>query len=376
MIRHLLISIAVLFITLIPVSVAAAPQAEEPVIQMAILLDTSNSMDGLIDQARTQLWKIVNEFITAEKNGRRPDLEVALYEYGNNRLTGESGYIRQVLPLTTDLDRVSQELFALTTSGGNEFCGQVIEKATQDLAWSASNEDLKTIFIAGNEPFTQGPVDYRDSVKEAIAEGITVNTIHCGTEQEGIRGEWKDGALLADGSYMSIDQNKALVYVEAPQDKKLAELGNKLNETYIGYGAERQIYTSNQVAQDKNARTSSVQSSVNRAVFKSAPQYRNDVWDIVDALDHGTKKLSEIDEKDLPDNMQKMTPEEQKTYIDGKREERKRIQAEIQQLNSERKKFLADRMKESVENDSDTLDSAMTQSIQTMMKDKNFKSGK
>ena len=34
----------------------------ESLIQMAILLDTSGSMSGLIDQAKTQLWSIVNEF--------------------------------------------------------------------------------------------------------------------------------------------------------------------------------------------------------------------------------------------------------------------------------------------------------------------------
>jgi hypothetical protein len=35
-------------------------------IQIAILLDTSSSMDGLIDQAKTQLWKVVNTFIEAK----------------------------------------------------------------------------------------------------------------------------------------------------------------------------------------------------------------------------------------------------------------------------------------------------------------------
>ncbi|RPI65426.1 MAG: hypothetical protein EHM44_00590, partial [Ignavibacteriales bacterium] len=34
-------------------------------IQLALLLDTSNSMDGLIDQAKSQLWKIVNELATS-----------------------------------------------------------------------------------------------------------------------------------------------------------------------------------------------------------------------------------------------------------------------------------------------------------------------
>ena len=37
--------------------------------QIALLLDTSGSMDGLIDQARTQLWKIVNELALAKRNG-------------------------------------------------------------------------------------------------------------------------------------------------------------------------------------------------------------------------------------------------------------------------------------------------------------------
>ena len=115
---------------------------------------------------------------------------------------------------------------------------------------------------------------------------------------------------------------------------------------------------------------------MNRAVFKSASQYRNDVWDLVDALDHGTKNLSEIDEKDLPKNMQTMTLEEQKSYVEGKRKERKKIQAEIQQLNSEREKFLAEKRKEAAENGTETLDTAMTQSIQSMMKEKNFKSVK
>jgi uncharacterized protein with von Willebrand factor type A (vWA) domain len=49
-------------------------------IQLALLLDTSNSMDGLIDQAKSQFWKIVNEFATTKKNNQPVDLFVALYE--------------------------------------------------------------------------------------------------------------------------------------------------------------------------------------------------------------------------------------------------------------------------------------------------------
>ena len=39
-------------------------------IKLALILDTSNSMDGLIDQAKNQLWKIVMELAkTKDKNG-------------------------------------------------------------------------------------------------------------------------------------------------------------------------------------------------------------------------------------------------------------------------------------------------------------------
>ncbi|HSA24378.1 MAG TPA: vWA domain-containing protein, partial [Myxococcota bacterium] len=162
----------------------------KPLIQLAILLDTSSSMDGLINQARTQLWKVVNELLASRKAGQRPELQVAVFEYGNQGLSAQSGYIRLVTPLTSDLDRVSEALFALTTNGGDEYCGQVISVATEQLAWSPSPGDLKLVYIAGNEPFTQGGVDFRGAVKAAINRGIAVNTIHCGTYEEGVSSGW------------------------------------------------------------------------------------------------------------------------------------------------------------------------------------------
>ena len=82
-------------------------------VQIAILLDTSNSMDGLIAQAKTQLWNVVNEFVKAKKDGRPPAIQVALFEYGKQTLSPNEGFVRLILPLTDDLDRVSEELFAL-----------------------------------------------------------------------------------------------------------------------------------------------------------------------------------------------------------------------------------------------------------------------
>jgi len=100
-------------------------------IQVALLLDTSNSMDGLIDQTKSRLWNIVNTLTTLKYNGQAPQVEIALYEYGNDGLKDEN-YIRQVTPLTQDLDLVSEKLFALRTNGGNEYCGAVIRDASSN----------------------------------------------------------------------------------------------------------------------------------------------------------------------------------------------------------------------------------------------------
>lgn len=104
-------------------NVKAKPPKPDQKIKVALLLDTSNSMDGLINQAKTQLWEIVNELSYAKCGTRQPDLEIALYEYGNDGLEQSDGFIRQVLDFSEDLDEISKKLFSLRTNGGSEYCG-------------------------------------------------------------------------------------------------------------------------------------------------------------------------------------------------------------------------------------------------------------
>jgi len=61
-----------------PIPIVA--ELDSPRIQLALLLDTSSSMSGLLNQARSQLWTVVNEFSTAEKDGKKT--------------SSRSGYIR------------------------------------------------------------------------------------------------------------------------------------------------------------------------------------------------------------------------------------------------------------------------------------------
>src|SRR6185436_19799693 len=98
----------------------------------------------------------------------------------------DTGYIKQVTPFTTDLDLISEKLYALQTNGGDEYCGWVMQTALNELAWERQPGDYNAIFIAGNEPFTQGPVDFRGVCSNARERGVVINTIFCGQMSEGI----------------------------------------------------------------------------------------------------------------------------------------------------------------------------------------------
>ncbi len=330
-------------------------------------------MDGLIGQAKTQLWSLVNHFAPLRRNGQSPDLQVALYEYGKSSIPAQEGYLRQILPFSQDLDKVSEQLFALGTNGGDEYCGRVIKAALEGLAWSPSSTDLKVIFIAGNEPFSQGAVDFRASCTGARAKDVTVHTIFCGAYQEGESTHWAEGARLGGGTYMSIDHNQKVVHIPSPQDKELDRLGLELNKTYLAFGATGRAAAANQVAQDSNASLAGGGARFERAKAKASSFYTNESWDLVDAEKKGQKKLESIDKKDLPKEMQAMKPEEARAYVDAKAKERSELQAKIRTLSAERDKFVAAQRKElEAKGGAKTLDAAMVEALLRQAKAKGF----
>ncbi|QQS07813.1 MAG: VWA domain-containing protein [Phycisphaerales bacterium] len=319
----------------------AQPAVRRPIVQIALLLDTSNSMDGLINQAKTQLWNIVNEFATAKKGDAKPMLNIALYQYGNDSLPPEAGFIRQELGFTDDLDAVSTKLFALTTNGGSEFCGHVIDVATRQLSWSDNPDDLKVIVVAGNEAFTQGGVDYKASVPTAVKRGIIINTIFCGNMSEGQNSGWFDGARLGEGKFANIDQNATELHIDAPQDARILSLSTLMNDTYLPCGDKGQWAKQQQELADTMNTAASTSVGVQRAASKASGLYVNSTWDLVDGVRDGTIKLEDVKNEDLPEAMRKMTLEEKKAYVAKQREERERIQKEIATLQKERAEFCA-----------------------------------
>ncbi len=311
-----------------------------PRIQLALLLDTSNSMDGLIDQTKSQLWMLVNELQETERNGESPKIELALYEYGNSNISVSKGYVRQVMPLTTDLDGVSEQLFALKTRGGQEYAGQVISTAVDKLEWSDEPADMKLLIIAGNEPFTQGPVSYESACALARKKGILIDTIHCGDEKLGIDTKWKAGADCGGGIYMTINQDEVAQFVPSPYDDKIMELNQKLNKTYFGYGALGAANKVRQEVQDSNAKSMGFGSSIARAKSKSSSAYDNSKWDAIDLYKSNKQQLLEMDDSALPKAMQGMNKEERGSFIEAKIAERKDIASKIASLEKKRAEYV------------------------------------
>lgn len=338
-------------------------------VRIALLLDTSNSMDGLINQAKAQLWDIVNQFTHARcGDDRRPGLQIALYQYGNDGLPAHEGYIQQVIGFTSDLDEISEKLFSLSTNGGEEFCGQVIQTSLGQLDWGHRSQDLKMIFIAGNEPFTQGRLDYRNAVDNAREKDVIVNTIFCGGYTEGINGRWKDGADRGGGEYMAIDHNRQVVHIVTPYDDLILQLNTRLNGTYISYGSRGAGKQRQQAAQDANAMELEPAVAVERTVSKSSALYSNPSWDLVDAAAQPGFKLSGIDKEQLPSELRNKSEKEIRAYIASKKEEREALNREIHSLQAKRETFLA-REQASAQGE---LESAMIRAIKKQAEEKDY----
>ncbi|KMQ60196.1 von Willebrand factor type A [Chryseobacterium angstadtii] len=332
-------------------------------IQVALLLDTSNSMDGLIDQAKSRLWNIVNTLTTLKYNGQAPQIEIALYEYGNDGIHDEN-YIRQVAPLTQDLDLVSEKLFALRTNGGSEYCGAVIRDASMNLNWDGNEKSMKLIYIAGNEPFDQGRVNYKEVISKAKSKNIYTNTIFCGSKEEGIQTFWQNGSVLGGGKYFNIDSDRKVIYIETPYDVRISECNTKLNDTYIYYGSHGSEYKLKQAAQDKNAEVQSVSNYVERTVAKSKKNaYKNDHWDLVDKAEKDAGFIATVKDDALPAELKGKSKEEIKKAVAVKSTERGKIQKEIEELSGKRQKYIDAEMKKRGSTDADDLGKAIERSI-------------
>lgn len=315
----------------------AAGSDERPLVQFAIVLDTSGSMEGLLDSARQKLWAITNELALATP---APRLQVALLTFGNDGHSAERGWVAKHLDFTEDLDAVSELLFSFVTNGGTELVGRALQTAATELAWSAEPESLRFIFIAGNESADQdGQVPFREVAGALVARDITVSSIYCGDAEDPISPAWREVALRGDGHFATIDQNRGTLTIATPYDADLTALGTRLNETYIPYGAAGETGWANQSRQDANANDLNCDAAAGRAMCKATSNYYCS-WDLCDLVREKKIEVSKIVITDLPERLRGLTIAEVIALVDANQAKRTALQGEIRTLDAKRRTFI------------------------------------
>jgi len=340
-----------------------------PRIQVAVLLDVSNSMDGLIEQAKAQLWNMVSVMGKAKCNDVSPQIEIALYEYGRDNNDVKLGYIKQISPFSTDLDMLSQNLFKLTTYGGSEFCGHVIHTSLDELKWDTSSASYKVIFIAGNEDFLQGSISYTKACEEAKKKGVVVNTIYCGDRMQGIREHWNLGSECGNGSFTNINSNAKVEEIPTPYDTTLIVLNNKLNSTYLFYGATGKERIALQYEMDaSNAGISSAVSAKRATVKGNRSLYDNSGWDLVDAYEKDKSVIKKVDMTTLPDSLKNKSRAELETIVDNNNKQRSLIQKEIATISVQRETYISAERAKAAGNQTATLETEVEKIIKEQVR--------
>ncbi|MGH2548695.1 MAG: hypothetical protein ACRDHN_04865, partial [Thermomicrobiales bacterium] len=196
-------------------------------------------------------------------------------------------------------------------------------------------------------PASQDPVvKLKEAADFAISKGVIINPIYCGNPDNNDARDWREFAGLCGGRFATIDQNGGRVAVVTPVDKQLAELGVKLNSTYVCYGKEGQMKAENQKAQTSNAYQQSATVAAARTLSQNSALYRSESWDLVDKLKIDAKfDITKIPDAELSVEMRKLKPAERVAYVNAKAVEREAIQKDITSLQLKRQKYLADELK-------------------------------
>lgn len=350
----------------------AAPQAvaDAKTIEMVFVLDTTGSMGGLIEGAKTKIWRIVNDAMQDRKNqGAR--VKVGLVAY---RDRGDD-YVTQVTQLSDNLDSVYSKLLAFEANGGGdtpEDVNTALKVGVQNVGWSRASEMSndkslsQILFLVGDAP----PKPYKNTVpvqqmaKLAKEKGITVNSIRVGSDSQTER-VWKQVAQYGGGEYFSIAQDGGVRAIETPYDDDLAKLGDQMDSDFIAYGSAEER---KDVAAESSMAVSAIKAApapakADRALNKSINKSAYNKKDIVQAVENKEVSLKAIKSEELPVEMQSMSESEREAFVDRKIAARKETKAKIEALSKQRAAYLAEKEKAG-----DGFDATVSKTLQKQIK--------
>ena len=312
-----------------------AQQQRAPRVEVVFALDTTGSMDGLIDGAKRKIWSIASYIAGAQP---KPELRVGLVAY---RDLGDA-YVTRFFDLSDDMDVVFKHLSSFRADGGGdtpEHVAKALHDAVERTSWSQDGQVLKIVYLVGDAPphtdYTDG-YDYKAIARKAARMGIRVNTILCGDDPEA-KVAWLDIAHAGRGEYASIAQSGGVARVTTPYDDKLAELNRRLVGTALGYGAHRAEVAAKTAA----AASGDVAIAADRAAFAAKKGLAvSGEGELLNDVASGKATLGAMPAASLPAPMQAMSPGEQRAYVAGKQAERTKVIDEINAIAGKRDAFL------------------------------------
>lgn len=356
---------------------APAKKPERPRIEVCFVLDTTGSMSGLIEGAKQKIWSIANDVIAAKPT---PEVRFGLIGY---RDRGDD-YVTKRVDLTDDLDAVYAKLKEFNAAGGGdtpESVSEALDEAVQKVEWSKDKSVLKIIYLVGDAPpqeYKDGK-DWRQVCEQAVKADLIINTVQCGADTNTTK-VWQAIASRGEGAFAAIAQDGNMVVIAAPQDKELAELSTKIGGTIIAWGdsAKRAEVYQKQSTVDSELRSAAPGSAKPAASVAARASYNaksgkavQGTGELLDAIKEGKTTLEQVKKEELPEELQKLSPEELKAHVEKKKAEREEIQKRITELSKERDAYLAaERAKLAKEKKGDSFDSQVATSLRAQAKKK------
>ncbi|MEZ4320941.1 MAG: VWA domain-containing protein [Myxococcota bacterium] len=326
--------------------VAEIPPPPPRTIDLVVALDTSGSMESLLDSTRARLWDIVNEV-----DRQDPDaiLRVGLLTYGTPDYGADRHFVKVQMGLTEDLDAVYSKAWELRTNGGDEFVGAVIDHALAEMDWAPrdNSDNRRILFVAGNETAQLGPIDFRSAAARAVGANVIVNTLYAGDAAEGRTLHWDAVATAGNGRYLAIDARQSAVAVATPYDQQLEHLNRQLNNTYVQYNHEGQQKLRQILDNDQAAGSLGAGSLASRIGTKGSAKHRVESWDLVEGLSTGSVKLEDVDATALPSELQGLGDVALRAEVERKSAERAQAKAEIKAIQAKRSAYLQEEAKNS-----------------------------
>ncbi|MGD9170880.1 MAG: VWA domain-containing protein, partial [Candidatus Thiodiazotropha sp.] len=282
-----------------------------------------------------------------------PEIKMGLVAY---RDRGDD-YVTRVVDLSEDLDSVYATLMDFSAAGGGdgpESVNQALYEAVHNISWSQGEGAYRVVFLVGDAPphmDYQDDVKYPQTLRDANTKGIVVNAIQAGNSHP-TRLVWNKIAQAGLGQYAQVAQDGNAVAITTPFDEKLASLSKKLDETRLYYGSKEVLEKKRQKldAAEKLHESASVTSRARRAAFNASKSGKSNLLgdsELVDDVSSGRVELDAIEKDHLPASIRAMAPQEQRTVIAEKAQQRKALQEEIDAFSAKRKEYLKQEVKKS-----------------------------